>query len=436
MLLTRRPEASHAAAIPAPSPSTWRRYGWALALAGALTAGAVLRLAWAGDMEYKLDERWMFEQTQAGGIATSEPWTGMPASIGCNGPGMSVWVFVALAWLCEVNDPPALVRIVEVLNVGALLLHVVLAWRFVPRADREPWYWSAALLAVNPLAVLYHRKIWPPSVLPVFVVVMLMCWFRRERRGAAFGWGLIGAILGQIHMGGFHFAAGLALWTRLFDRQRIAWRSWFVGSALGALPLLPWLAYLVRTHGQRPPMPLKWGHLFEAKFWIHWVREPFGIGIDHPLGEDFGDFLSQPRWHDHPTWLVAALHIAAVVAGVYVVAIACRRRRTGCGWRWITDPAPTALVQNAVLWGYGMLLTLSLVPIHRHYQIIALPIEMLWVARLTLGTNVEAAGSRRTGRALLAGLCLIQLAISASFLSYVHSKQEICGEYGTAYGAQ
>lgn len=413
------------------------RLKWAIALAIALSAGAALRLVWANDMEYKLDEIWTFEHVQQAIQTGSLPGVGMPSSVERDNPGMSLWVFVALGWLCDARDPVELVRTVQVLNVLALLLQVVLTSWFVPAGEREPWYWSAALLAVNPLAVLFHRKIWPPSVLPAFIMIMLMCWFRRERRGAAFGWGLIGAVLGQIHMGGFIFAAAFALWTRLFGRQRVAWRYWFVGGALGALPLLPWLEHLVRTHGQGPALPLKWSHLVEFKFWIRWCLEPFGLGIDYALGKDAVDFLSKPHWHGHPTWLVAALHLAVVSAAVCIVGGAVRRAgaRGASPTGTFSDPASTQLAQNAVLWGYGLLLTFCLLPIHRHYNVIAQPFEMLWLARLALGDRGDSA-LRNRRRTVLAGLCVLQLAISGSFLAYVHTKQSIRGDYGTVYQAQ
>jgi hypothetical protein len=423
-------EASTALRLPRP------HLAWPLALAACLLAGVALRLVWAEDMEYKSDERWTFEQTQLAGQTNTIPLHGMRASVGCDNPGMSVWVFVALAWLCRADDPVTLVRAVQLLNVAAVVLQVVFARWFVPAGQREPWYWSAALLAVNPLAVLFHRKIWPPSVLPVFIVLLLMCWSRRERRGAALGWGLIGALVGQVHMAGFHFAAAFALWTRLFGRQGVAWRSWFAGSALGALPLVPWLAHLASTQGQRPATKLKWGHLFEAKFWLHWCQEPFGFGIDYPLGDDFGDFLTQPTWQGHSTWLMAALHVSAGLAAVYIAIRAMRRPKPPGARRWFADESLNGLAQNSGLLGYGLLLTLSLVSIHRHYQIIALPLEMLWLARLTLGEGVATSRQRGTGRAILAALCLMQFTISAGFLCYVHAKQRIDGEYGTVYQAQ
>jgi hypothetical protein len=84
--------------------------------------------------------------------------------------------------------------------------------------EREPWLWAAALVAVNPYAVLMHRKIWPPSALPVFCLMPLAGWFYRDRRWGAFAWGLGGMLAAQIHVGGLFFFAGLSAWTLVAPR--------------------------------------------------------------------------------------------------------------------------------------------------------------------------------------------------------------------------
>jgi hypothetical protein len=412
------------------------RLAWILAFGGVLLVGAALRLAAPDDVEYKADEIWTFERTQAD-PQRPFPWLGMPSSAGMDNPGMSVWIFMALGKISGASDPPSLARIVQVLSVLAILLQVGFAWRFVPWPDREFWLWSAALLCVNPLAVLFHRKIWPPSVLPIFITVLLIAWWRRERRMAAFAWGLIGALIGQIHMGGFHFAAAAALWAWLASEKRTAWLSWALGSVVGSLPMIPWLKYLVVSHGTRPAANVKWQHLFEAKYWLRWFSEPFGWGLDHSLGDDFREFLSQPVVGGQATWLVGLLHAAAIGSAILLGIRIYRQRREWFGPAALAERrSPTVAAQNFVMWGYGILLTLSLTPIHRHYMIIAYPLEFVWMARMALGPKPDWTPRANAGRALLASICVVQLLISASFLGYVHVKQDIHGEYGPVYRAQ
>jgi hypothetical protein len=400
-------------------------------VAAALLAGIVLRLVWVEDMEYKADEVWTFEQARDADLRQAIPWVGMNSSVDLPNPGMSLWVFMALRKLSGAHDPPGLTRAVQAANCLALVLLAVFAWTRGTAGEREVWLWAAALVAVNPLAVLFHRKLWPPCVLPLFTLAALWAWWRRDRRPAAFAWGFVGALLGQIHMAGFFFAGGFALWALCFDRKSVRWRAWLAGSLLGALPLVPW-AWHLWAHGvHHPPNPHRWVHAVEGKFWVRWCTESFGLGIEYTLGRHFRDFLRWPLLGGRPTYLVALAHGVLGVAAVALVGrgmAALWRRRRCLAQCWVGTGSPTAFTQGAALWGFGLLLTLSCFSIHRHYMIVLFPLEFVWVARLALG--------HRGGRALLGALWAAQLLISTQFLCYVHQTQRIDAEYGTTYRAQ
>ncbi len=410
-----------------------------LGLVLALVAGAGLRLIWVEDIEYKADEAWTFEHSREAGL----PWLGMPSSVDIPNPGMSLWAFVLLQRVSGADDPPSLARAVQITNIAALVLLVCFALRHVPRGEREPWLWAAALVAVNPLAVLFHRKIWPPCVLPLLTLMMLYGWWYRRRGGPAFLWGLMGVCLGQIHMAGFFFAGGFVLWALLFDRpwrERLALRSWLLGSGLGTLPLLPWLYYLLTHPSERPINPHRWVHSCELKFWIRWFTESFGLGIDYTFGPFFAEFKSYPLLGGRPTYLVGLLHWFVSAVAILLLgraAVLLWRQRERWRERWIGRDSPSAFTQNAALWGFGLLLTLSSFSIHRHYMIVLFPLEFLWVARLALCPGGEQTPSRRRGRVLLMSLWIAQFLISANMLSYIHARQNFSGtEYGIPYGAQ
>lgn len=431
-----------------------RRLPWPLlGVFLALAVGASLRLIWPNDIEYKADEAWTYEHSREGDL----PWIGMPSSVDIPNPGMSLWVFTLLQRLSGAENPPELARAVQITNILALVLLVGFAWRHVPRGEREPWLWAAALIAVNPLAVLFHRKIWPPCVLPLLTLAMLYGWWYRRRASGAFLWGLLGVCLGQIHMAGFFFAGGFALWALLFDRphhpilspsggedgvmvrERVAWRGWLAGSVLGALPMMPWLFHLFTQPSERPTNPHRWVHAFELKFWIRWFSESFGLGIDYTFGPYFREFQAHPLVLGRPTYLVGMLHwlvagIALFLLGRSLLFLWRHRQQ----WRelCIGRASASAFTQSASLWGFGLLLTLSCFSIHRHYMIVLFPLEFLWVARLALGSQATAS-SLRLGRVLLLSLWLAQFLISANMLSYIHARQDFAGtEYGTPYGAR
>src|SRR5262249_31944307 len=96
----------------------------------------------------------------------------------------------------------------------------------------------------------------------------------------------------------------------------------------------------------------------------------------------------------------------------------------------------TAFTLNAAALGFGLLMTLSCLPVHRCYMIFVYPFEFLWLARLALCSRGASAQALRVGRALLATLCVTQCLLSASFLGFVHVHQSIQGDYGVTYGAQ
>ncbi len=407
-----------------------------IVVALALAAGIALRLAYPGDIEWKADERWLFEQARA--VLAGAPWPqfGLPTSVQGVNPPLSAWVFVALAWLSGAASPPELARAVQALNAAAPLALLLFAWRAVPAQEREPWAWAAALWAVNPLGVMFERKIWPPSLLPIFVVALVAAWWHRRSALGSFLFGLLAALLAQIHLAVALLAAALALWALMDDRRSLRWGPLIVGIALGALPALPWLMDLAQSgagHTRlRFPIPT---------FWVRWLMQPFGFGAEYTLGlAQFREFLTGPIIAGAPTHMVGFLHaaLAVLALGIYFrAARAVYLQGPPPARRVFIGGSPAGVLVNAVFWGYGAMLTLITVAgagSHRHYLIPVAPMMALWVARLAAFGDGGALGRR--GRLLLVGLCIAGALVSASLLRYIHVTQVIHGEYGPTWAAQ
>jgi hypothetical protein len=413
---------------------------WAIGLAAAVVLGAVLRLAWVMDMEYKGDEAWTFDRAQQVGRTEPFLWLGMRSSTAIRNPGMSLWIFVLLSRLFAAHDPPALARAVQLVNVLAILLLLVFTMRWIDGEEREPWLWAVALISVNPLAVLFQRKIWPPSVLPIFTVLFVMGWWNRQRQLGSFLWGLVGAWLGQIHMSGFFCAGGFLAWAVFFDPKRAAWRSWLCGSCLGAVALIPWLQYVAPVLGARRLTTFTWAPRFEFKFWTYWATEPIGLSLGYSLGPQFGEFLGYPLISGRPTYLALLLHVVISAAGVLILARAARQVwRERDRWRdlWMGKQSPTTFTLSAAFWGCGILLTASSLKIHRHYMAVTVPLECVWLAWMALTSPPRPSRLLPSGRALLVALCVSQAALSATFLEYIHiNRGAVLGDYGVSYGAQ
>ncbi|HTC22038.1 MAG TPA: hypothetical protein VK859_14375, partial [bacterium] len=185
----------------------------------ALVMGVILRLCFPGDIEYKEDEKYMFEAAQKIALTGSWPLLGMVSGVEVKNPGMSIWVFGVLGRISQASTPPQLARAVQVLNILGLFILAFFGLRILPEAESRPWCWATAFAAVNPFAVLFQRKIWAQCTLPFFCVLFWIAWHYRQKRAGAFFWGLLGICLGQIHMSGFFLAAGVFLWTAFLDRR-------------------------------------------------------------------------------------------------------------------------------------------------------------------------------------------------------------------------
>ena len=410
---------------------------WSIGLMLAILLGIVFRTIWLNDVEYKFDEQWTFEATQQFRETGQIPFFGMGSSAGIPNAGLSVWVFLVLSKLFFVTDPPALARAVQITNIVAILVLLLFVLRCVDRSEQEPWLWSIALVSVNPLAVLFQRKIWPPSVFPIFTMALLLGWWHRRLRWGALLWGLVGVGLGQIQLGGFFFAAGFVLWALLFDRRSVRWLYWLLGSALGAIPLIPWLVALLQSDG--PSRQPDLGLLLQLPFYQHWFSLSLGLNLNYSLGDNYLEFLAQPIIAGRSLYLVTALHVAIVSLFAFMLLRLVRQLFKAPAAVRIDLPgrsSPSTFAISSAFWGYGGLLTLSLVPIYLHYLIILFNLPYLAVAWIAGFPSQFNAHAQTTSRRLLTALCLCQVLLTLSFLGFIHEKQVIQGDYGTTYRTQ
>jgi hypothetical protein len=402
---------------------------WLLGLA--LVLGAAFRLVWPETIEYKQDEAWLYRLVADHCIRGEWAAVGMPSSQNVRVPGLSVWVFYPFGHLFGVDEPTCLTRGVQWSSIAALVGLVLFACRCVPAAEREPWLWAAALIAVNPLSVIYQRKLWPPCMLPVFCLLFIVGWWHRDRRWGAALWGVVGPCLGQIHAAGFLFAFAVML-TTAAARRGVRWGSWVVGSVLGTLPMIGWFLYLLHDRDPMGGNAFEVHRWVEGKFWFHWMTEPLGWGLQGEFGADFSDFLRWPLIGGQPTYVAAALQglMALLGIGLLIHAISDWRRRRSC----IAVPAaPTAtgLLLRASFFCFGLLMTLAAVRFYRHYLIVTFPLMAVWFARVALPDGASQR-TRIVCRRLLTGICVVNALSCVLMLSFLH---ENGGAYDGAFSA-
>ena len=378
-----------------------------------IAIGSLLRLVWPLDFEWKYDEKWMFHRAhQIADGSVPWPWVGMASGGGLENPGASIWPF---AWLAHVAPDPAsmnfAIALLNVLALGGFALWVVRAWN---ERDRTLGLWSVALFAVSPMPVLFARKIWAQDVLPVLLVPWLWAHTKRDRAVAAFTWGAVGALLGQVHMSGFFAAAGMTLATLIFDRKGTRWAPWFAGSAVGALPLLPWLAHLVS-----PDAASSNARVVSLRFFWDAFMGTWGLSLRYSLKKHFGEFLRSPELFGVQSWLVGLAHIALALLAIGCVIVLARRRKS------LELSRELRIYAGTVIAG-GLLLHAAGVQVYPHYLIVFSPLPHVlatWVLSHKPSWFWTACG--------------LQLFITASFLIYIHVHGGAPrGDYGTTYRAQ
>jgi len=424
--------------------------GWKAFLILAFLAGFLLRTLNVEDMEYKEDEQYHYTQSQVIGVSAPWPDVGIPSGAFIVNPGMSVWVFAALAKVTDAHTPTELARSVQLFALLGILLLLAFTFRYIDPKDREPWFWAFALAMVNPIAILYQRKLWPEPFLPVFSMLLLMGWWNRSKKGAAWIWGFFGAIIGQIHMSGFFLAGSLFLWTLAFsrpeDRRATQWRYWVSGSVLGALPLIPWVQYLL-AHPTHTSLENGFGEALQFKYWVFWISGAFGLHLGNTLGlligdsqwEQVSDFVRYPLIAGHATYLVGLAHVGVIATMAWMTLNLVRflEKTLTRDWRTWRDriigrESPLAFAQNSAFFGAGILMEVLNLNIRRYYLSVVFPFEFLWLSRAALRNNSQKP--EPPGRKWLALLWLCQLVISAGFVYYVHVNQgSTRGDYGDAY---
>lgn len=426
--------------ILAPSAATAsaRREGatgslWLATIALALAAGIVFRLMLPNDIEFHGDEKFAFDHVMT--VLNGGPWPshGMVMSVGGRNPGMSVWVFILLGLLVRPETPPDLAQSVQLLNVAALIAFLAFVVTAIPRRQREPWLWALALWAVNPLAVIYERKIWPPSVLPIFFVAMLFGWWYRRHWLGSFLFALVAILAGQIHPTAAFFGVAVLAWTLFDDRRAFRVSGLIAGAALAILPALSWIAEYVgdasNLHKLGPP---------RLTFYGQWFTEPFGFGAEYMLGPmEFPRFLGWPELAGRPTYVVLILHVAVAGLAIGLLAwVAVRLYRSGIlrrHWLLLGETAGGRLVR-AAFFGLGAMLTLLTLRgggIYPHYLIVVAPVMTLWVA-LT-AAFAEGGTLAIRGRALLSALCVCDALIVLLLFAYIDMKGDIQGEFGPTW---
>ncbi|MCX6292383.1 MAG: hypothetical protein NT126_11565 [Bacteroidetes bacterium] len=397
-----------------------------------IAIGLVLRLVWTSDMEWKDDEQWMYNKAHEVAATHRFPAAGMRSGGGIVNPGISVAAFAVVASFTD--SPLSMNRVVQWMNVLAVIGFLFFVLKKINYKEREIWLLGIALAAVSPLAVLFSRKIWAQDLLPVLSLIIIWANASRNKRSGSFIWGLGGALIGQIHMSGFFFAAGLFVFTVLHDhynKLKFHRMFWIAGSIIGSIPIIPWISFMMNN-----PQVTKqsFWHIFQFNFYLCWFLDSQGLNIMYSMRKEFWQFIKEPIVSGVPTYLMALIHLFLAAAGLVTIVALVKFSKKGI--RFLKEKSPagkiflhisqTRFYLFSILLGLGIFMTLSGTTIYTHYLICAFPFSYIFLAKIL-----------EHRKRLLHGVIIAQLMITMAFLVYVHNHNGIeNGDYGKAYHTQ
>ncbi len=395
----------------------------------AMLVGFSLRLIWLEDMKWTYDEIWMYEKVLA--IVQGKeplPWLGMRSSAVFLNPGFSVWSFVPLGLVAP--TPIGMTMGVALLNIFAIAGFLLFAWFRLVAEEQRIWLWGLAIISVNPLAIFFSRSIWSQNLLLPFTLPIFITHRLRYRLLGAFSWGLVGALVGQLHMSGFFFQFALVLWTLWCDRRQLkqqakTWMTFLVGSVVGLLPMIPWVQYLMSELSSGAGVS-DGSKTFFPEFYLQWVMSSLGINLEYEMGPVFWSrFVPEPLVGGLPSYGVALAHGVLVLCFVYIglrYLFSKRFRRFIHGEKGEFDN--TNFYWRVGALGMGPLFSLMFLRAPIYYLNSLFPFIHIWVAYLY----------RHRPRFLVATV-LAQLFISINLLTFIHTSNGIpdAPRYGDSF---
>jgi hypothetical protein len=415
-----------------------------LALLGIGALAGWLRLRDLDLVEFKADEAITVDLARRlldGNLLS----VGLRSSIGAYNPPL--FVYLTAIPLAVRDDPLAATAFVGVLSVAAVVLtYFVLR----PRFGALVALGTPALFATAPWAVLYGRKLWGQSVLPVVAVSLLWSLFavlERPRSRAVVFIPVLLCLAFQLNFSALALATPAAV-LLLYRAREVHWRAFLAGVGVAALLLAPWLFHQV-TNGFADVSTLLSGAPNEAGSQpgpVEAVRQSIrlvGVGDwEYVAADSLPSFVADAG----PTWKVArgASMVAAalLVLGLITCALCIvRGARTSRRWPWVElgpSGAPRALL---LVWLGGIWLVYATPATDRlfpHYLIITFPVSFA-VQALALADLVSARRSsiRRVATiAAIATLVMVSAGYTAFTLSFHRFLDDVggtAGDYGIVY---
>jgi hypothetical protein len=396
--------------------------------------GMILRITWLSDMEWKFDQAWMFFNGQEIAKTFNFPLVGMKSGGGILNPALGIWLFSLISMIFK--SPITVNFMVAFLNIVTLAIMLIFGLKSFQKDSTEQSLLikACALASVSPLAILYSRNIWAQDLIPFFSMFFFVSVYYRSKKSGAFFWGLVGSLLGQIHMPGFFYAFGFLLIVLIYDIKNktntTKWGYWILGSFIGSLALVPWLIHLSELPTIVTPVDknnsgtLEIKHIVKFRFYIYMLLESLGIHLKYTLKTKFWEYIKMP----FGTYLVGIIHIVLLTIGMTAFIKWIRKTKSSI-WKFKSLSPINILILASWIGGGGVLTIIGL-KMHPHYIICAFPFSYYFMVICLkelkpIWTKIFISS---------------QLLVSIFFMSYIHSHDgipdTIPGDYGKTYKAQ
>ena len=212
-----------------------------LGVGGVTLLAAFLRLYDLQLMEFRLDSAYWALQAldilQRGALPLVGQQVGSVNAELYNGPALAY--FTALVFRVFGAQPIAVASSIGLLNALCVPLLFLLGQKLY---NARVGMLSAALFAVAPWMVLYGRMLWPQSLLPILVALLLgtlAVGVKRERGGAFLVCGILSGVALQLHLSVLSLFAAAVIVIIFYARQKIvALALLSVGAGIGYAPIL------------------------------------------------------------------------------------------------------------------------------------------------------------------------------------------------------
>jgi Dolichyl-phosphate-mannose-protein mannosyltransferase len=412
-----------------------RRRPWEiLAMIGISTLAGWLRLRHLDLIEFKLDEATavsLARRVLDGDFLT----VGLSSSVRAHNPPL--FIYLTAVPLALWDDPRAATAFVGMLAVAAVILtYFVLRPRFGPLVALG----AAALFATAPWAVLYSRKLWGQSVLPLAAAALLWSMFavlERARSRAVVFIPILLCVAFQLSFSALALVIPAAA-LLLYRGREVHWPAFALGVGVAVLLLAPWLYHQV-TNGFEDVSLLVSGApgggekpgVFEV------VRESVrqvGIGDwGYVVGVSLPGFLTEVG----RAWSVGRV-ASTVAATLFVLGlVTCalcvvRGVSTSRRWPWLELAPSSATRALLLIWLAGAWLAIPaggrLFP---HYLIVTFPV-VFGVQALALSDLVGAV--RRVRQPATIGAIAVLVAVAAGHTVFTLSFHRFLDGYGAAGG--